>query len=119
MPHRESWPELEWEQWKATAETLHMLMQIVGKTRLALTPVQNHWWNVPFYVTPRGLTTSAVPVPKDSRLLDIEFDLLVHELVFRCSSGRIERMALRPQTVAAFFAEYQAVLAGIGDEVEI
>ena len=119
MPHSESWPELEWEQWKDTADTLHMYMQIVGKTRVALTPVQNHWWNVPFYVTPRGLTTSSMPVPKESRLLDIEFDFLAHELVFRCSSGRIQRLTLRPQTVAAFFTEYQAVLADMDVKVEI
>jgi Family of unknown function (DUF5996) len=119
MPDSKTWPELEWEQWKDTAETLHMYMQIVGKTKVALTPVQNHWWNVPFYVTPRGLTTSAMPVPKDSRLLDIEFDFLAHELVFRCSSGRIQRLALRPQTVAAFFTEYQVVLADMDVRVEI
>ena len=46
-----NWPELDWEQWQETADTLHMFMQIVGKTRLALTPTQNHWWNVPLYVT--------------------------------------------------------------------
>src|SRR5579875_732642 len=52
------WPELDWNRWRDTAETLHMLLQIVGKTRLALTPVQNHWWNVPLYLTARGLSTS-------------------------------------------------------------
>ncbi len=119
MPHIEIWPELDWQQWKDTAETLHMIMQIVGKTKVALTPIQNHWWNVPFYVTPRGLTTSAMPVPKGNRLLDIEFDFLVHELQFRCSSGRVERIVLRPQTVAAFFTEYQAALAALDVEAAI
>jgi len=119
MPHSETWPELDWQQWKDTAETLHMIMQIVGKTRVALTPIQNHWWNVPFYVTPRGLTTSAMPVAKGNRLLDIEFDFLVHELRFRCSSGGVERIVLRPQTVAAFFTEYQAALAALDVEVAI
>ena len=55
------WPELEWDEWKDDADTLHMWTQIVGKTRLALTPLQNHWWNVPLYVSARGLTTSAMP----------------------------------------------------------
>ena len=59
----EIWPELHWEQWKDTAKTLHMFMQIVGKTRLALTSKQNHWWNVTFYVTARGLSTSAMSLP--------------------------------------------------------
>lgn len=119
---REPWPELEWEQWKDTADTLHMLTQIVGKTRLALTPIQNHWWNVPLYVTARGLSTSVMPVPAGGTndiLLDIEFDFIAHELVCRSSSGPIERLTLRPQTVAAFFAEYRAMLAEIGVEIHI
>ena len=57
----EEWPMLEWSQWHETAETLHMFTQIVGKTRTALTVKQNHWWNVPLYVTARGLCTSAMP----------------------------------------------------------
>jgi hypothetical protein len=113
-----TWPELDWDQWKDTAETLHMFMQIVGKTRLALTPIQNHWWNVTFYATARGLTTSAMPLPNGG-LLDIEFDFLAHRLVFRSSAGEVEQLALRPQTVAAFYAEYRAILARMDAEVEI
>jgi hypothetical protein len=60
LPDLGDWPVLEWEQWRDTAETLHMYMQIVGKARLALTPIQNHWWNIAFYLTARGLTTSAM-----------------------------------------------------------
>jgi hypothetical protein len=112
------WPTLDWEQWKDTAGTLHMFMQIVGKTRVALTPVQNHWWNVPLYVTARGLSTSAMPLP-GSKLLDIEFDFIGHELVFRRSTGQTKRMALQPQTVAAFFAEYQNVLSELDVKVHI
>ena len=102
LAKEERWPELGWENWKDTAETLHMFTQMVGKTRLALTPRQNHWWNVPLYLTARGLTTSAMPLPS-GLLLDIEFDFVIHELVFRLSSGRTERLALRAQTVADFF----------------
>ena len=116
--NREIWPELNWEQWKDTAATLHMFMQIVGKTRVKLTPVQNHWWNVPFYVTARGLSTSVMPIPAGG-LLDIEFDFIAHELVCRSSSGQIERLALRPQTVAAFFAEYLDTLARLGVKIHI
>ena len=113
-----TWPELDWEQWKDTAETLHMFMQIVGKTRVALTPTQNHWWNVPFYVTARGLSTSVMPMPTGG-LLDIEFDFIAHELVFRRNSGQIERLALRPQTVAAFFVEYLDTLTSLGVKLDI
>jgi Family of unknown function (DUF5996) len=112
------WPALEWEQWKDTAETLHMYTQIVGKTRLALTPIQNHWWNVPLYVTVRGLSTSAMPV-ENGQVLDIEFDFLSHELVFRVSNGGIRRFALRPISVADFYAEFMKTLAALGLKVEI
>jgi hypothetical protein len=117
-PDLGEWPDLEWEQWKDTADTLHMYTQIVGKTRLALTPVQNHWWNVPLYVTARGLSTSAVPVG-DGRLLDIEFDFVSHELVCRRSDGETRNLVLRPMPVADFFAEFLRMLTAIGAEVEI
>lgn len=112
------WPELDWDEWKGTAETLHMFTQMVGKTRLALTPVQNHWWNVPLYLTARGLTTSAMPLA-DGSLLDIEFDFLAHELVFRSSSGQVDQLALSAQPVADFFANYKKVLNGIAGEIPI
>ncbi|HEX3471761.1 MAG TPA: DUF5996 family protein, partial [Silvibacterium sp.] len=79
------WPALPWPEWEKTASTLHMWTQIVGKTRLALSPLQAHWWNVPLYVTARGLSTAAMPIPDG--VLEIEFDFDVHQLLFRMSSG--------------------------------
>ncbi len=111
------WPELDWEQWKDTAATLHMGMQIVGKTRLALTPLRNHWWNVPLYVSARGLTTSAIPWRGGE--LEIEFDFREHVLDLRLSTGAREALALRPQTVAAFYTEYRSALARLGIEAKI
>ena len=104
------WPALDWPEWQATADTLHMLTQIVGKTRLALTPVQNHWWNVTLYVTACGLSTSVMPLP-GGRLLEIEFDFLRDALLFRTSTGDIESLPLHAQTVADFFAAYQRTLS--------
>src|ERR1700745_2565293 len=92
------WPALPWGEWEATANTLHMWTQIVGKTRLALTPLQNHWWNVPLYVTAHGLGTSAMVCGDD--VLDIEFDFLAHVLHFRQGSGKEHTLPLRAQTVA-------------------
>ena len=112
-----AWPELEWSQWKDTADTLHMWTQMVGKTRLALTPMQNHWWNVPLYVSARGLTTSAMPWRDE--VLEIEFDFHEHVLELRMSNGRHEEIALRPRAVAAFYAEYMSALAEIGVNVKI
>ena len=113
-----AWPELSWREWQGTADTLHMWTQIVGKTRLALTPVQNHWWNIPLYVSARGLTTSAMPLPS-GHLLDIEFDFIAHQLVFRRSSGETSSLRLRPQSVASFFAEYSETLSAFAGPVRI
>jgi hypothetical protein len=112
-----NWPELAWKDWEDTAATLHMWTQIVGKTRLALTPLLNHWWNVPLYVSARGLTTSAMPYGDD--MLEIEFDFVSHELRFRLSSGAIHVVPLRPQSVASFYAEFEDCLAAIGVSVKI
>lgn len=112
-----AWPSLAWEEWAATADTLHMWTQIVGKTRLALTPLQNHWWNVPLYVTARGLGTSAMPYGDD--VLDIEFDFVVHELHLRLGSGQTRAMKLQPRTVADFYKEYLECLASLGVAVRI
>ena len=96
-----TWPALEWSQWADTGDTLHMFTQIVGKTRLALAPMQNHWWNVPLYVSARGLSTSAMPLPQGG-LLEIEFDFISHEVLFRCSSGEMRALPLHAQCVADF-----------------
>ena len=85
-PTIEPWPALPLEAWQDTYATLHMWTQIVGKIRKALTPLVNHWWNVTLYVTPRGLTTSTIPW--ESRVFDIEFDFLEHQLVIRTSDRR-------------------------------
>jgi hypothetical protein len=84
LPDLGAWRPQEWEPWKDTAETPHVHKQIVGKARLGLTPIQNHWWNIAFYLTARGLTTSARPADRGMSL-DIEFDLLSHEVVCRTS----------------------------------
>lgn len=112
-----SWPELQWTEWQDTADTLHMWTQIVGKTRLALSPLQAHWWNVPLYVSARGLSTSAMPYGPE--LLEIEFDFVSHSLLFRLSSGASLSLPLRAQTVADFYAEYQRALAVLGVSVDI
>jgi len=112
------WPALDWEEWRETAETVHMFAQIVGKTRLALTAKQNHWWNVPLYVSARGLTTSAMPLP-DGDLFEIEFDFVADALNFRRSCGDTGALPLEAQTVADFFAAYQRTLAALGVKARI
>jgi hypothetical protein len=71
-----AWPSLPLGEWQDTCRTLHVWTQIVGKTRLALAPMENHWWQVTFYVTPRGTTTSAMPF--GTRTVAADFDFLDH-----------------------------------------
>src|SRR5450432_3133040 len=113
----ELWPVLPWEEWKETATTLHMWMQIVGKTRLALTPLENHWWNVPLYVTPRGLTTSVIPYGRGA--FSVDFDFIAHKLWIRTSADREVSIGLYPRSVADFYTEYMAALRSLGIEVRI
>ena len=106
------WPELDYPAWRDTAETLQLWMQIVGKLRLSRTPWLNHGWHVPLYVTARGLGTS--PIPIDSGLLEIEFDLIDHRLACRTSDGDHAGFALEPQSVATFYDRFLLALADLG-----
>jgi Family of unknown function (DUF5996) len=111
------WPALPFADWEQTCDTLHMWTQIVGKTRMALTPLQNHWWNVTLYVTPRGLSTSAIPFQKQT--FEVEFDLIGHNLSIRTSEGAEYGMALYPRSVADFYGEYMAGLRALGIQVSL
>jgi Family of unknown function (DUF5996) len=111
------WPELPLTEWKDTYETLHMGTQIVGKIRLKLTPTQNHWWNCTLYVTPRGLTTSAIPYK--GRDFRIDFDFIAHQLVIETADGSTKTIALRPRSVADFYEETMSALASLGLPVTI
>jgi hypothetical protein len=114
---RKEWPELAFEDWEQTCATLHMWTQIVGKIRLAATPSVNHWWQVPLYLTSRGLTTS--PMPYGGRTFDITFDFCAHRLFLSTSDGATESFALMPMSVAAFYKEIMARLRSLGIEIKI
>ena len=113
----ENWPALSLSAWQDTRDTLHMWTQIVGKVRLALTPLINHWWNVPLYVSSRGLTTSAMSY--DSRVLEIEFDFIEHKLWLRMDDGQVRSIPLAARPVADFYQEFMSTLRGMGVEVSI
>lgn len=113
----ESWPSLPVDEWSDTRDTLHMWTQIVGKIRLAQAPMVNHWWQVPLYVSARGLTTSVIP--HAGGLFDVEFDFVDHQLHIRSSSGDQRQVPLEPKSVAAFYREVMAALAELDLEVAI
>jgi hypothetical protein len=114
---RADWGPLPLSAWQDTQVSLQLRTQIVGKTRLALAPMQNHWWQVALYVTARGLSTS--PMPTGRGTLDIEFDFLDHELLFRTSDGVVRTLSLRSQPIADFYADYRAMLRELDVDAHI
>jgi hypothetical protein len=112
-----TWPDLPYNAWQDTRATLQLWTQIVGKIRLMQTPWLNHSWHVTLYVTTRGLTTS--PIPYGSRCFDIQFDFIDHVLTVSASDGGVRRLALKPQSVADFYAALMAALAELGVPVTI
>ena len=112
MNPTEDWPDLPYSAWRETATTLQLWTQIIGKVRLMLTPWLNHGWQVPFYVTARGLGTS--PIPTGTEILEIEFDFIRHQLVLRTSRGEERRTPLEPQSVSVFHRHVMDLLKDIG-----
>ena len=113
----DSWPELPLREWKDTLATLHMWTQIVGKIRLKQSPFENQWWNTPFYVTPRGLTTSAMPY--NEQLFQITFDFIDHVLIIETTDGSTKKFGLQPRSVAEFYKETMAALESLKMPVTI
>jgi Family of unknown function (DUF5996) len=113
----ETWPPLPLAEWQATYDTLHLWTQIVGKTRLSLAPMQNHWWQAALYVTSRGLGTS--PMPYGERALELELDFIDHQLVARTSDGDTHALPLSTEPVAEFYRRYLQLLRAVGIEVAI
>ena len=117
VAHQESWPALPLAEWQDTYATLHMWLQIVGKLRLAQAPMLNHWWQVPLYVTTRGLTTS--PMPYGNVSFEVSFDFIDHQLRVQTSEGALRTLALAPRSVADFYHELMAVLRSLGLDIKI
>jgi hypothetical protein len=113
----EALPALPLNAWKDTLDTVHMWTQIVGKVRMKLCPLVNQWWNVPLYVTARGLTTSAMPY--QGRDIEVRFDFIEHKLLIEASDGRVATIPLAPQSVAEFHKKFMAALSQLGVDVAI
>ncbi len=111
------WPDLTLSTWEDTRDTVHLWTQVVGKIRLALEPMVNHWWQVPLYVSSRGLTTSLMHA--GTLGLEIEFDFIDHVLALRTTDGRLREVALEPRSVASFYEATMAALDDLGLRVPI
>jgi hypothetical protein len=114
---QDPWPQLDTGGGAETNQSLLFWTQILGKTRLALSPMVNHWWQVTLRLTARGLTTT--PMPVDHRVLDVELDLVDHRLIARTSDGGIESMSLCDQPLSTFYGEYMRLLGKLGVKLEI
>jgi hypothetical protein len=112
-PRVENWPALPVAEWQDTRDTLHLWTQVVGKLRLALAPAVNHWWQVPLYVTARGLTTSLMPHPSGLGV-EVVLDLTGHRLLVQTTDGAERRMVLEPRSVADFSGEFRGHLRDLG-----
>jgi hypothetical protein len=117
MDMQETWPAIPLESWRDTRDTLHMWTQIVGKICLAATPRSNHFWNIAFLVTPRGLTTPAMIAGQ--RAFTMTFDFVAHRLAIECSDGGAREITLEPQTVADFYRRVMRTLREMGIEIKI
>jgi hypothetical protein len=113
----EVWPDLPLAEWKDTYATLHMWTQVIGKIRLVQSPHVNHWWQVPLYVTARGLTTSAIPY--GTRIFEMDFDFIAHQLIIKCDDGATTSIALAPRSVADFYREVMDRLHELKLDVKI
>jgi hypothetical protein len=112
-----AWPELPYAAWKDTYATLHLWTQVVGKIRLVQTPWLNHSWHVVLYVSPRGLTTSAIPY--GDRTFQLDFDFLNHVLLASTDDGSHREVGLSPRPVAEFYADLMQSLAELDIEIHI
>jgi hypothetical protein len=112
-----AWPDLNYPSWPETVATVQLWTQIVGKVRLSLAPWVNHSWQVPLYVTARGLGTS--PIPFGGEILEIEFDFIRHRLLARTSRGEERALALEPQAVADFYSRVMGLLRELGVSISI
>ncbi|HZY98306.1 MAG TPA: DUF5996 family protein [Candidatus Baltobacteraceae bacterium] len=114
----ERWPQLRYDEWKDTLQTLQLWTQIVGKIRLRQEPMVNHWWNVTLYVTQRGLGTSPMPY-RDGRTFAIDFDFIDRVLRIADCDAQTRTIALAPMSVAAFYGKVMHELAELGITIRI
>src|SRR5260221_6047018 len=112
-----AWPSLAYASWKNTLDTLHMYMQIVGKVKLALCAFRNQWWEVAFYITPRGMTTGRIPY--NNRAFAVDFDFIDHFLCIHTDTGEKITLPLMPTSVALFYKKFFQALKTLDISVKI
>ena len=94
----ELFPPMPLASWQDTKQTLHRFCQVVGKIRLAASVRRNHWWNVPFHLTGRGITTRPMGQVDGNPVFAIDFDFVDHQLRIATLDGSLRH---RRQSVGA------------------
>ncbi len=121
----QNWPDIPFDEWKDTLDTVQLWVQIAGKIRLRKMPWINHSWHTTLYVSPRGLTTGSIPF--ENGIFQIDFDFLNHRVLISSSTGKNEQVDLYPRSVADFYKELfeklekmqiDAVIYAVPNEVE-
>ena len=110
----ELFPPMPLAQWRDTKETLHRFCQVVGKLRLAASVRRNHWWNVPFHLTGRGITTRPMGLADGNPVFTIDFDFVDHQLRVHTLDGHEAAFPLEGQSVASFYRNTVEALATLG-----
>lgn len=110
----ELFPALPLDTWRDTKETIHRFAQVVGKIRLAASPRRNHWWNVPFHLTGRGITTRPMGLRDGNPVFCIDFDFVAHELVISVVDGQTATFSLVDRSVADFYHTTMSTLQDFG-----
>lgn len=110
----ELFPAFPLDAWYDTKQTLHRFEQIVGKIRLHHSPRRNHWWNVPFHVTGRGITTRPMGLSDGNPVFTVDFDFVAHRLVASNLEGQTASFPLQGHSVASFYLQLQSALDSLG-----
>jgi uncharacterized protein DUF5996 len=117
MTGSEEWPALDYEQDRGTLDALHMQTQVVGKVKLALSPLEPEWQQVPLLVNARGFTTGLLWTGRTG--IEIAFDLVDHRLVMTSTDGRRDGFELVARRLCDFTSEVMAALGRLDVHVDI
>ena len=111
------WPDLPLSAWEETHDLLHLLTQIVGKIKLQYVPFKNHWWNISFLTSVRGLTTGIIPCGE--RCFEMDFDMISHQINIRHDDGRTDFVELKSGSVSTYYKTICATLEKAGIDIEL
>ncbi|MQY31302.1 DUF5996 family protein [Nocardia aurantia] len=113
------WPELPYEQWRPTCDTLHAHTQVLGKLSARLAPPEPQLQHAALRLTARGWETGALPAPDGSGALVVLLDLRSHTAAVEHSGGAAARIPLTPnRSVGEVTRAVLAAVRALGGPVD-